>query len=199
MWNHSSEAHLDNTGTHEPRYIRLLNEDLPEVMMEKLEMKKRGSSYLLPHLTFNLTDQDGDRLVDSSLLASLRVSRPNHSVFVLDFNSAWLHGVFLSFAVVLLLVFTARFYVWRRRHRRVASCRIDPSDEEQNVALENPPEDLMATEDFNTSNPGVSVPLLQEVTRLWQHPELFCSHIWSTVVTPGYLYSERIIFKLDAV
>lgn len=169
MRNLSGELHIDTTGS-EPRHIMLLNEDLPEVMMEKMEMKKRGSAYTLPHV-FNITDATGDNMVDSSLLASLRVAKPEGSSILLELNIDWLRGIFISFLIVLFLVFSIRLYLWRRRHRRITACRHDPSDDdldeaEQHVDLDMPPTDFMATEDFNPSNTGVSVPLLQEVTRL---------------------------------
>jgi len=160
----------DHAGTGEvpPRTIHLLNEDLPEVLMHKFEMKKRtGTSGIYTyHSNFSMSGISEQ----SSLLAPLR-THPDEA-FLLNLSTDFLHGMFVTIIVVLIIVFTLKFYLWRRRHRKITAFTPNDDDDEQHVAMDTAmTEDLLSNcDDFcgreNDVN-GPQVPLLlQEVTKL---------------------------------
>ena len=150
------------------RHIMLLNEDLPEVMMEKMEIKKRGSDTGIIKL------KDGEKnqqFVDSSLLSSLVVQKRTHS-FIDDVNFDFLQVVLTGCLCSLFLICLARIYIIKIRNRRVIprepllECDYDADDSYD--ASESLQTELTPSEEFLESNncETDSVPLLQELTLL---------------------------------
>ena len=89
----------------------------------------------------------------------------------LNDNANLIRGLLIACVVAIVIVFTVRFYLWRRQQRRIA-CRVHDHDDEavesagSQYEMEGPQVEVNVEDDYSAACTGVSVPLLQEVTRL---------------------------------
>ena len=154
---------LDNmTKMKQTTYV--MSEDLPEAMLESAKQKEKVSLYL-PHLTFNHSGTHSRGAMDGSLLASLQVTTHKHTVGTSILYDMWFKVVLIGCVVLMFLTMGVRFILWKRHCRRV-SYRTVPSIDRHQSECYRPQSEIMSDDDFESTFVGVSIPLLQDVSRI---------------------------------